>query len=159
MMLIAFALLATAAALQAQFSVIEVTCSGGIAGRIRNVRLGADGRLTRSGRRGQPFEQAGRMTAAEARILSERFDRAGFDTLKTLPRGRVVYDGVNCSIKRIGATVHKLEFLAGAPAPPPGAKIQYQEARAVMQAILNAGERVTLNPQPIPPVEPSRPDR
>ena len=157
MMLIAFALLAAAPPVPAPLSAIEVGCSGGIAGRISTARLAADGRLSRSDRRGQPLALGGRMTAAEARALSDRLDRAGFDTLKTLPGSRTVRDGISCFITRFGAQSHTVQFPAGGPTPRPQDVRRYQEVRAVMSAILAATERVKLNPQPIPPEQ--RPGR
>lgn len=133
------------------FTLIEATCSGGIAGRRRTVRLGPDGRLSSSeGWRGS-FVPAGQITPAEAHALSQRLDRVAFADLPSLKRGRTVYDGISCMLKRQGQATHVLQFSAGSVAPKPGDAARYQEARAVMCAIMDAANQVKLNPQPIPP--------
>lgn len=137
------------------FLAIEATCSGGIAGRTRKVRLTSDGRLTRSEGYTKPMAYAGRITPAQAKALSLRLDRASFDTLPSLPRARTVYDGVSCTLKREGKTWHAVQFAAGAASPPKAVAGRYREARAVLSEILGAAnhEQVKLNPQPIPPVD------
>lgn len=137
----------------APFTTIEATCSGGIAGKTRTVMLAADGRMRQSRDWRGALQPAGRMTPAEAKRLSERLDAAGFDTLLAMPRGRPVPDGVSCRLKREGRRTHILQFNTGEGKPSAAMAPRYQEARAVMSAILAAADRVALNPQPIPPRE------
>jgi hypothetical protein len=137
-------------AARAPLVVIEAGCSGGIAGRSTTVRIDADGRVSK-GTRLAPMTPAGRITRDEVRALSDRLDAASFETLKTLPKARQIYDGVSCYITRKTAGTHTVQFLAGATTPDPASSNRYRATRGVMTDIMKVADRVALNPQPIPP--------
>ena len=122
------------------FVAIEATCSGGIAGRIERVRLTPDGRMTQRKGPRDPAVAAGRMTAEQAKLLSQRLDRISFDTMPTLPRVHTVNDGISCTLKREGKVWHSVQFIAGAAAPSAKTVDRYKEARAVLTAILDASD-------------------
>lgn len=133
------------------FTAIDASCSGGIAGRMQRARLTPDGRMTRSEGFRDPLKFTRWIAPDDAKALSQRLDRVSFDTMPSLPRARIVYDGVNCTLKREGKVWHIVQFFAGAAASRPAAVDRYNEVRSVLTDVLHASERVTLNPQPIPP--------
>ncbi|MGY4396516.1 hypothetical protein ACVWZA_001696 [Sphingomonas sp. UYAg733] len=129
---------------------IQVGCSGGVAGRMESMRIGTDGTIERMG---WNRKASGKTDPDEVKALWRRLDAIKFDTLASLTRGRPIPDGINCGISRFGggAPNHHVDFpQQGMRDPSTSAQ---REARSVLSAAMKIGNRVSLNPQPIPPKE------
>lgn len=135
----------------ARFDWIEARCAGGIAGRVTTVRVTRDGVVTRSDELPPIMRPVGRIPAADARALSARLDAAGFNRLATRPERHRIVDGIGCALQRSGSVVHKVGFNPGADDASGAVARRETAVRTVLDQVLGAPDRVTLNPQPIPP--------
>ena len=131
-------------------SYLESRCSGGIAGMTDQVRVRADGRVERftSRARTRPNGPAdGRVPRAEVAQLFARLNALGFDGFVPPKSDVVVSDGINCSLTKV---VNGRSFSVAFPQGARGGE-RYRALGRVRADIARLGDRVTLNPQPIPP--------
>ncbi|MDR0779399.1 MAG: hypothetical protein LBF16_01730 [Pseudomonadales bacterium] len=119
---------------------IEAQCGGGIAGRLRLVRVDTSGVVSSSNSWRTDPVAIGDIDPARVTALWQRLDAAGFDTLTSPPRGRPIPDGISCAIVRSvkDGPLHAITFPDIYQTTDPG----LIETRKVMSDVQGIGRSV-----------------